>query len=331
MLVLHDISLTGESIAEMSRVVPDLKLVKTTSKPSREVLADADVYYTERADFDPADAPRLRWVQTDSASTASVWGRPVMQSPVPVCNAGGAYSVAVAECAFSMLLALTRRIPRGIAAQQEHRWPPPEEYAPWCGVDLFGSTIGIVGYGSIGRHIARIAQGFGMNILACKRRPEQHHDDKYLIPGTGDPEGRIPSAWYGIDRLREMLAKSDVVAVTLPGIPTTNALIGAAELAALPEHAWVVNVGRGAVFDEPALVRALREGKLAGAGLDVFVEEPLPADSPFWDLPNVVVMPHIASYTSKQAQRAADALIENLRRHQAGEALCNVIDKQLLY
>lgn len=331
MQVLYDAPLRKESIDEITRLVPGIKLIETPSRPPRDLLAEADVVYTQSADFNTADAPRLRWVQTNSASTESVWGKPVMESPVPVCNVSGAYSVTVAECVFAMLLALTRKIDKGVHAQQKHDWPSDERYIDWCGVDLYGMTMGIVGYGSIGRQVGRLAQSFGMNVLACKRRPQDHKDDSFLLPGSGDPDGLIPSAWYGIDGISEMFARSDVVVVTLPGIPTTRQLIGAKHLAALPRHAWVINIGRGVVFDEPALYQILREKKIAGAGLDVFVEEPLPPASPFWDLPNLLIMPHVGSWSNKQARYANQVLIENLRRDRAGEPLVNVIDKQLRY
>ncbi|MFN0195234.1 MAG: D-2-hydroxyacid dehydrogenase, partial [Planctomycetaceae bacterium] len=227
------------------------------------------------------------------------------------------------------LLSLTRHIRRAAMYQREHRWPG--EMDSWAGVELYGLTMGIVGYGSVGRQIARLAQALGMKILACKRRPEQHADDTFLLPGTGDPEGTIPAAYYGIDRLREMLAQSDVVVITLPGTPHTRELIGVNELAALPRHAWLINVGRGAVIDESSLIQALRDGKLAGAALDVFTQEPLPAESPLWDLDNVLITPHIASWTTNYPRHCAAALIENLRRNSLGLPLINVIDKQLLY
>lgn len=329
MKLLHDAPLPKESLEEIRRLVPGIEIVAAASPPPRELLAGADVYYTEIGEFDPADAPNLKWMQTNSAATKSVWHLPVMQSNIPVCNASGAYSVAVAEFSIAMLLALTRKITQGCAAQRDHFWPT--DYDPWLGVDLFGKTLGIIGYGSIGRQIARLATGFGMTVLACKRRPEQHQDDTYLIPGTGDPEGKLPAAWFGTNQLDKVFSQSDVVIITVPEIPTTVGMIGVKELSALRPHAWLVNVGRGAVIDEAALIAALRANQFAGAALDVVCEEPLPATSPLWELPNLLIMPHVASWTTVQAHRSAAALIENLRRHQAGEPLVNVVDKTLLY
>lgn len=331
MHLLFDAPLPETSAAELRRLVPGIRLTETPFKTPRELLADADILYTQVADFDPADAPRLRFVQTNSAATQSVWGKPVLKTAIPVCNASGAYSAAVAECTFGMLLALTRRIVRGVQFQQEHRWPPDEEYMPWAGIDLYGTTLGIVGYGSIGRQIARLAQAMNMRVLACKRRPEIRHDDTYLLPNSGDPQGLIPADWYGIDRVAEMFARCDFVVVTLPEVPTTVNLLGEKELSALPKHCWLVNVGRGKVIDEPVLIRLLQEAKFAGAALDVVAQEPMPPDNPLWGMPNVLIMPHIASWTVLQAERAAGALIENVRRSLAGEPLVNQIDKELLY
>jgi phosphoglycerate dehydrogenase-like enzyme len=332
MIVLVDAPLPDAAAEEIHRLAPDIELVRSPAMGQplpREQLRRAEVIYTAAADFDPADATRLRWVQTNSAATEPIRGKPVMRSAVSVANVSGAYSVAVAECALGMLLALTRRITLGVRSQLERHWP--EDYGPWAGTDLYGQTMAVVGYGSIGRQIGRLAQGMGMTVLACKRRPELRRDDSYLLPGTGDPEGLIPAAWFGPGQIRDMFRRADVVVIALPRTPATEGLVGAAALAALPAHAYLVNVGRGAVVDETTLANALNAGALAGAALDVFDEEPLPRAHPLWAMPNVLIMPHVASWTTLQAQRAAGVLIENLRRDLRGLPLVNVIDKELLY
>ena len=195
-----------------------------------------------------------------------------------------------------------------------------------------GRTLGIVGYGSIGRRVARLADALGMTILACKRRPAIRREKECHFPGlVGDPEGDLPRAWFGPTQLAEMFAACDAVAVALPAAPSTVGLIGAPELAALPAHAHFVNVGRGAVVDEAALIESLRSGRLAAAGLDVFAVEPLPADSPLWKLPNVFITPHVASYTRDQALVASEILVENLTRDLTGRPLTNIIDPEAGY
>jgi phosphoglycerate dehydrogenase-like enzyme len=330
--IIINAPLPAEQEKKLRALAPRMRLTFVphggTAIPT-EALRDAEIVYTDCANFDPADAPRLRFVQTNSAATNPFRQSKVSSDSTPVANVTGAYSVAVAECAMGMLLAVTRKITLGCRFQAESRWA--DDYDPWVGVDLYGMTMGIVGYGSIGRQIARLAQGFGMTVLACKRRPEKRTDDSYLLPGTGDPEGRIPKAWFGEKQIAELFRQSDVAMVALPDVPTTQQRIGRSELVALPRHAYFVNVGRGAVVDEPALIECLCQGKLAGAALDVFAEEPLPAISPLWKMENVLIMPHIASWTTAQTARAAEVLIENVRRHLNDEPLINLIDKKLLY
>lgn len=332
MTIIIDAPLPDAQREKIQRLVPGLKLVTmpTFGAPlPKEALREAEVIYTSSANFDPADAPKLRWVQTDTAATNPIRGSAIAGDQTPVANVSGAYSASVAEFALGMLLALTRKITLGCRMQAERHWP--EDYAPLQGVDLYGKTMGIVGYGSIGRQIAKLAAALGMNVLACKRRPERRADDSYLLPGTGDPEGLLPQAWFGHDQIAAMFAQSDIAMITLPDVPSTRGLIGRRELAALSRDAWLVNVGRGAVIDEPGLIECLQTGALAGAALDVFVEEPLSHTSPFWAMPNVLVMPHIASWTKPQPIYATGVLIENLRRDLRGEPLVNLIDKTLMY
>jgi len=294
-------------------------------------LRRAEIVYTEHGLFTREEAPQLRWMQTNSAATQPVRSSPIMKTDIPVANASGAYSVPVAECAIGMLLAVTRKITKGVRYQLQSKWED-HDYDPWCGVDIRDMTMGIVGYGSIGREIGRIARALGLNVLACKRDPHKREDLlTYTEPGTGDPHGQIPAEWFGIDRVGEMLKQSDVVMVALPHTPNTEHLIGERELDAIPSHTFFVNIGRGAVVDETALVRKLQSGGLAGAALDVTEVEPLSTDSPLWKLENVLIMPHIASWTRAQAKRASLAFLENVRRDHAGEPLLNTIDKKLLY
>jgi phosphoglycerate dehydrogenase-like enzyme len=287
------------------------------------------VFLGGRARIDPADAPRLRWVQYNSAGIGGLAGTPLARSDRPVANASGAYSSTVAELAIALLLALQRRLPRCLELQHARIWRGDMQRLR--GHSCRGRTVGILGYGSIGREVARLAHAHGMNILACKRQPDRRSDPRFGLPGTGDPEGRLPQAWFGLAELPAMLARCDFLVVALPGGSQTEGLVNRAALAALPRHALVVNVGRGTVIDEPALREALHAGTIAGAGLDVFAEEPLPPSSPWWTTPNVLLTPHVASDTLEQAGLAAEVLIENVRRDLAGEPLLNVVDFALGY
>jgi phosphoglycerate dehydrogenase-like enzyme len=292
-------------------------------------LAQADVLYFW--DQPPATAfmPRLRWAQFTNAGIGKIAHTALARSGVPVACASGAYSTTVAEMAMALLLSLQRRLPRCAELQREQIWRG--DLTRVVGDASRGRTMGIVGYGSLGREVARLAQAFGMKILACKRRPDVHAETHFRLEGTGDPEGRIPAAWYGLDQLTDMFRRCDVVMITLPGSAHTVKCIGAAQLTALPPHAHLINVGRGTVLDEDALLDALRSGRLAGAGLDVFAVEPLPPGHPLWSDPRVILTPHIAPEAATMPQLSAEVLIENVRRDLAGEPLLNLVNFDLGY
>jgi phosphoglycerate dehydrogenase-like enzyme len=329
--VLSEITLPAARV-EQIRQLPNVRfetVPRGTLSSAKPLLAEANVIYTGGADFDPGESPHLRLVQTNTAAVNHVLDKPIMRTQVPLANVSGAYSVAVAECTFALLLGVTRLVPLSCRFQRDHQWP--NDYLPFQGVDIFGKTLGIVGYGSIGRQVARLAQAFGMSVLACKRDPNQRRDPHYCRPGTGDVDGTIPKAWFGTDGMADMLSQSDVALVTLPLTPRTEKIVGRRELDALPRHAIFMSIGRGPVVDEDALIDVLRAGKIAGAGLDVFTQEPLPASSPLWDMPNVLILPHIASWTTNQTDSASLVLIENLRRLLNGQPFINVVHRELKY
>jgi len=333
MRIVINSDLPAEAERRIRALSPTLELVHVapgTAQIPPAVLRETQVVYTGEANFDPADAPRLRWVQVDAAAVDHFANKPIFRSTIPIANVRGAYSIAVAECAIAMLLALTRRLPQALNFQAVQQWPV--EYEPLKGTDLLGKTMGIVGYGSIGRRIARLASAMGMNVLACKSNPEHRREPaESVLLAPGDPEGTIPQGWFGIDQLAEMLAQCDIAMITLPLTEQTRGLMGKRQLQVLPAGVYLVNVGRGHVVDETALAELLKAGKLAGAALDVFANEPLEADSPLWGLSNVLLLPHIASYTDAQMHRAAEVFVENLKRDLAGQPLINLVDKELGY
>jgi phosphoglycerate dehydrogenase-like enzyme len=170
-----------------------------------------------------------------------------------------------------------------------------------------------------------------MKVLACKRRPQVQVDPSFLLPDSGDPNGEIPSGWYGIDGIDTMFRLSDVAMICVPLTAETRGLVGRKQLEALPAHAYVVNIARGHVVDEDVLVELLRDSQLAGAASDVFAEQPLPPGSPLWDTPNLLVMPYLGSVTKHQAEHASEVLLENLRRDRCGKPLLNLVDKEFMY
>lgn len=308
-------------LSRLAELSPELKIVGGLTPAT---LREAEVIFLSRGKVDPAQAPNLRWVQTSSAGIGNVLNTPLVSSNIPVTTASGAYSVSVAEMALTLLLALTRRLPDCLHHQHHNHWKGGPDYI--MGRSSRGRTAGIIGYGSIGRQIGRLLRALGMRVLACKHHPDIRQDPHFHFPGTGDPAGTIPDAWYGLSQLGLMLGQLDVLMVALPETKNTVGLLSRQLLETLPKHCLVVNVGRGSAIDEPTLIELLRTGRIAGAGLDVFAQEPLASNSPLWELPNVVISPHIASCTVDQGDLAAEVLIENMRRYLAGAPLFNLID-----
>ncbi len=235
--------------------------------------------------------PGLRWIQSVSAGTDQFPLDALRDAGVVLTSAVGIHDVQVSEHAFGLLLGLTRGIGASVRNQDGRvwRWPPV--------IDLAGSTLGVLGLGVIGEAVVRRAKAFGMEVLGTKRSPDGYSGAADEVFG---PEGTL-----------EVFQRSDAVVVTLPGSSETSGLVGAAELEALA-GGFLVNVGRGSVVDEDALIEALASGTLRGAGLDVFREEPLPKDSPLWDMPGVIITPHLAGTSPRYGERLAELFERNL-------------------
>jgi phosphoglycerate dehydrogenase-like enzyme len=288
-----------------------------------------EVLCTFQALPDPAQAPHLRWVQLMSAGADHAVDHPILTDQVVLTTTSGIHAINVGELVLTMMLAWGQRLPTLMAYQRRAEWPSGR-FALFSPQELRGGTVGIVGYGSIGREVGRLASAFGMRVLALNRSGDPV-DCGYTIPGVGDPQGSVPQRFYGPGELRNMLAECDYVVVAVPLTVTTRHLIGPDELRAMKPSAFLINVARGDVVDEPALIQALQEGWIAGAGLDVFAQEPLPADSPLWAMENVILSPHIAGFTPHYNERAADVFAENLRRYLAGQRLLNQVDLEQGY
>lgn len=261
-------------------------------------------------------APKLRWLQGSMAGAGEPARRAgLIESDIVVTTAGGVYSGPLAEFVLLALLSHVKDFDRLRSDQRERRWG--ERYVE----TLEGKTLCIVGVGSIGRAIARRARPFGMRVLGVKRTVREE-----------DPAREETDELYETARLREALGEADYVAATLPLTPQTERLLDAGTIAAMKPGAYFVNVGRGKVVDEAALVEALRSGHLSGAALDVFEEEPLPGENPLWGMQNVIVSPHSTDNVPGLTNRLlTDLFCENLRRYLDGEPLKNELNKRLLY
>jgi phosphoglycerate dehydrogenase-like enzyme len=250
--------------------------------------------------------PRLRWLHTPSAGVDHILKPEVVRHPLVLTNSAGVHAIPIAEHVLTMVLVVAKQVPAYLANQRAHQWQRPPA------VEAYRQTLSIVGTGHIGQEVARRAQGLGMRTIGTRRHPA--------------PTPFIDQV-YPDERLQEMLAQADYVAITCPLTPETVGLIGEGPLRAMRDSAWLINVARGRIVQEDALLRALRERWIAGACLDVFAAEPLPKESPFWDLPNVIVTPHNSWSSPRIHERTVELYLENLQRFLKGEPLLNVVDK----
>ncbi len=338
--MIRVLMLTTDTISEahlqrLRAVSPNIHLearvARSLDEVPAEVLAAAEVLYLDWLLPTPQHAPNVRWVQGHFAGVDHLWPAPLFQQAT-LTTASGVHARPIAEYILMMMLAFAHRLPLMTREQAAKHWPTPRERWQWyMPRELADCTLGIVGYGSIGRETARLAKAFGMKVLATKRRAETPTDEGWREPHTGDPGHQWVDALYGPEGLPAVLAASDYVAVCVPLTAHTRHLLNAHTLGLMKPGAVVINIARGGVIDEAALVEALRSGHLGGAGLDVFEREPLPADSPLWDLPNVILSPHIAGFNPHYLERAMSIFEENLRRYAAGEPLLNVVDEQAGY
>lgn len=258
-------------------------------------------------------ASRVRWVHTLSAGVEHVLSPEIIASPVPLTNGRGVFRRPLGEWAVSAMLHFLYQHRRLIRQQEQGVWDSFDIE------ELHGKTVGIVGYGEIGRAVAERARPFGCRIVALRRKPEQ---------SAADP---LIDRAYAPAQIDEMIAACDFVVAAAPLTPSTRGLIGSRQFAAMKPSAVVINIGRGPVIDEAALVAALESGKIRGAALDVFDVEPLPAGHPFYKLRNVLLSPHSADHTPGWKDRAVQFFMENFARFYKGEPLENVVDKHAGY
>jgi len=271
--------------------------------------------------------PRLKWVQTHSAGINDLFDKPVWRSPVILTTANGIHPIPMAEHALAMMLAFRWKLRTMFQMQARRTWPR-DRWDTFIMPELRGSTLGIVGYGAIGRELARLARAMGMRVLALNRSGQRRRYQGFGVPGTGDPDAAVPEKIYPTGGLFDMLPECDYVVVSAPQTPDTYHLIGPPAFSHMKPSAFFFNLARGAVVDEAALIEALRQGQIAGAGLDVFEEEPLPEDSPLWAMENVIISPHISGFTPQYDERAGDLFVENLRRYLNDEPLLNLVDRE---
>ena len=251
-------------------------------------------------------APTLRWAHVMTAGVEHVVRAMSPGRDVVITNAAGVFDVPIAEAVLTWILVVAKRVPEFLVQQRAHQWHLLRLR------ELSDLTVGLIGFGSIGTEIACRCRAMGMRVIATRQHPERAAScaDEVLLP----------------DRLPDLLAASDFVVVAAPLTPQTRGLLSTTELRQMRSDAWLINIARGPIVDHEALIEALREGQIGGAALDVFDEEPLPADSPLWDLPNVMITPHNSWSTPHFKQREAELFLDNLARYLRGDQLRNIVD-----
>ncbi|MEZ4862815.1 MAG: D-2-hydroxyacid dehydrogenase [Caldilineaceae bacterium] len=295
---------------------PDVEFVGgETPEAIRAAAADAEVAFGPVNEELFQAAPKLRWIQSGSAGVEWMAHSPSLRvSDVMVTNTRGAHATTIAEHTFGMLIFLARRFDELYEAQKRHEWIRGRG-APRVG--LVGMTMGIIGLGQIGRAIAKRAYAFEMNVIA--------------VDVNEVPKPDYVAEVHRLDKLDDLMQRSDVVVVAIPITNETRGMIGAEQLRLMKPSAYLLVMSRGGIIDEPTLVDMLRNGQLAGAGLDVAATEPLPADNELWDCPNIIITPHNSPSSSQTSNNVISIMKDNLRRYLAGEPLHNLVDKQLGY
>ncbi len=303
----------SEEVAAMLEAAPsemEIDFLPDGAKLS-DHISDAEILYGVVSEDALPHAKSLQWVMQPFVGVERSMYPAFKESPITLINSKRLYGPQLAEHAFALLLSLTRGINTQLELMREKEW----KWLP-C-VEVSGMTMGILGLGGIGRAVAQRAKAFDFEVIAVDPEPMEK-------PDTVDELGQL-------DQLHEFLSRSEVLTVCCPITPQTHKLLSHAEFDALPEGCYFINVSRGKVVDEDALVAALKSGKVAGAGLDVTYTEPCPQDNPLWTLPNVILTSHTAGASQNIAKRAMQTFLDNMHRYVNGEPLINVVDKEKGY
>ena len=325
---------SDELIGEIRDASPRLRVERYFPKVPDKTWSSAEILYTGRIFPTPEQAPHLRWIQLHSAGVDGAIDQPILQAKdIEVTSASGIHATQMAEFALGMMLAFNLKLRRMIESQARAEWVPrlsdrSDSTDVFLPRELRTQTLGIHGYGSIGRELARQASCLGMRVLATKHNLMRLADDGYREPNTGDPTGDIPARLYPAEAIASMARESDYLVLTVPLTPATRHSINETVLNAMKPTAVVINLARGGVVDETALIHALTNKKIGGAALDVFEQEPLPPESPLWKLSNVIISPHVSGASTRYHEKAAALFVENLQRYLANEPLFNRVQRE---
>lgn len=325
-------TLPDEGILTMLRQVsPRLVIEARADKDADKIgnlWGEVEVLYTDDPLPPEGSSPKLRWIQGNYAGVDR-WGELPVTQPYIWTTTSGIHGH-VAELVLTLMLAFARKFLLILENQKRADWPKNrfELFEPY---ELRDSTVGIIGYGVIGRQVGYLCRAFGMRVIAADREEVLTYEPAWKLPGTPPLTASMPDRLYDPSDIKSLLRESDYVVLCVPYTRETHGMINADTLAAMKPSAVLINVARGAVVDEAALVDVLKAGKIRGAGLDVYSQEPLPSSSPFWKLPNVIACPHVAGFSPHYFKRAMTLFAENLRRYLGGEPLLNVVKKERGY
>ncbi len=311
--------LPSEVAAEIEpRLPPDVLFVRVDSDGNFDSdVSDAEVYfngfYLKSTTLHKvlAAAPSLRWQHTPSAGVNHILTPIFLERDIVLTNSAGVYAIPIAEFVLAFILNHAKQLSKLQTSQAEHSWATGLELQ-----ELTDATLLIIGAGSIGQAIAQRASAFGMRVWGTRRNPQPLPEFERVV---------------GVNEWRSLLPDADYVVIATPLTSETKGMIDAAALRSMRPSAYFINIARGAVVDEAALLTALSEGWIAGAGLDTFSTEPLPPDSPFWSLPNVFVTPHCSGFSPQVTERIIALFLDNLTRYRTGTPLRNLVDKQAGY
>jgi len=303
---------------DLQRAVPGDRVVKMDRGGPFDEAADVEVALGAPAidvitEF-LARAPRLRWLHTVSAGVERLMIPDITERPgLTLTNNSGSYDIPIAEFVMGAILSAAKHLPDYQRAQEQGHWDKDREHT-----ELRDATVVILGVGSIGGEVARLASAFGMRVVGVRRRT-----GGAPLPGVDEI---VPP-----ERLGDAVSDADFLAVTAPLTAETRGLVSREVIARMKPSAWIVNIARGAICDEPALLEALKEKRIAGAAIDAWWTEPLPSGSEWWSLPNVIATPHVSHSSPRVRERTLALFLENYRRFRAGEPLLNVVDVRAGY
>lgn len=308
------------AVDELRSKFPDFEVVKLTSRERvMDELPDTDILFTWLVrDHEVLAAKKLKWIHTGMAGLNWILIPPVVESDIIVSSSKGIHAIPIAEHVMSLMLAFSRRLLPCFDAQSRAIWNRREIWASVTSFDeLYGKTAGVLGLGTLGSEIARLARAFGMRVVAFKRSQ----------PAVKD----LADVVYTPDMLDEILPSLDYLIVAVPLTPETKGMIGRHQLDRMKRSAFIVNIARGDIVEQDALIDALNSERIAGAGLDVFVPDPLPGGHPLFSTKNVILTPHISGVSHRLWRRVMDIWVENIRRFLDGRELINQVDKRRGY